>query len=172
MYESKRRAQEADGLSAAFSLTQHRGEPVEFQALGAQNKSTPGSTKSFEDQMQVMRQGGIGEHGTWRIQHEHGEVYRVGEHMRCKIGQHRGVIHGEAGLVVPAAFLRVGRTTRHPHRFGLLGGYTAECQLFERPYWHRRNLPPVLYSLGRSPASLTVFMIGHIGVILIRKETY
>src|SRR5215470_6832425 len=146
MYESKRRAQEADGLSAAFSLTQHRGEPVEFQALGAQNKSTPGSTKSFEDQMQVMRQGGI--------------------------GQHRGVIHGEAGLVVPAAFLRVGRTTRHPHRFGLLGGYTAECQLFERPYWHRRNLPPVLYSLGRSLASLTVFMIGHIGVILIRKETY
>src|SRR5215470_11334447 len=171
MHESKRRPQEADGLSTAFSLTQRCGEPVKFQALSAQNKSTPGSPKSLEDQMQVMRQRGIGEHGTWRIKHEHGEVYRVGEHMRCKIEQHRGVINGEACLVVPATFLRVGRATRHPHRFSLIGGYTAECQLFERPYRHRRNLPPVLYGLRRLPASLTVFMIGHIGVILIRKET-
>src|SRR5262249_15069622 len=40
-----------------------------------------------------------------------------------------------------------------------------------RPYRHRRNLPPVLHGLGRLPASLTILVIGDIGVILIRKET-
>src|SRR5262249_51259934 len=35
----------------------------------------------------------------------------------------------------------------------------------------RRNLPPVLHGLGRLPASLTILVIGDIGVILIRKET-
>src|SRR4029434_3317554 len=171
MHESKRRAQQADGLTAAFSLTQSLGKLVDLQTLGAQDKITPRSTKSFEGHMQVMRQGGIGEPGTWRIEHEHGEAYRVGEHVRCKTRQHRSVINSKACLVVLAAFLRVSRATRHPHSFSLLGGYTAEWQLFEGPYRHRRNLLPVLYSLGRLPASLTVFVIGNIGVILIRKET-
>src|SRR5215475_243842 len=148
MHESKRRAQETEGLSAVFSLTQRLRELVDLQTLGAQDKITPGSTKSCEDQMQVMRQGGIGERGTWRVEHEHGEVYRVGEHVCCEIGQHRSVINGKACLVVLAAFLRVSRATRHPHCFCLLGGYTAEGQLFERPYRHRRNLLPVLYGLG------------------------
>src|SRR5262249_820890 len=59
----------------------------------------------------------------------------------------------------------------HPHRFGLLRGDTAQGQFFERPDRHRRNLPPVLHGLRRLPASLTVFVIGNIGVIVIRKET-
>ena len=100
-----------------------------------------------------------------------GRCSGIGEHVRCKIGQHRSVISGKACLVVLAAFLRVSRATRHPHCFCLLGGYAAECQLFERSYRHRWNLLPVLYGLGRLPASLTVFVIGDIGVILIRKET-
>src|SRR6266700_3169361 len=103
MHESKRRAQEAEGLTAVFSLTQRLGEFVDLQTLGAQDKITPRSPKSFENQMQVMRQGGIGQHGTWRIEYEHGETGCLRKHVRGEIGQQRGVIDGEACLVVLAA---------------------------------------------------------------------
>ena len=118
-----------------------------------------------------MRQRRVGEHGARGIEDEHGQTRCVGEEVRREVREHGGIIERQARLIVLTPPLLIGGTTRHPHRFSLLRRYTTQGEFFECPNGHSWDIPPALHCLRRCAAPQTILVVGHIGVILVRKET-
>ena len=105
-------------------------------------------------QTQVVRQRRVGHHHLGGKQNTHAQAAVALHEVVRKIAQHRGVIHRHRGVEVAAFHITACGAAGHESALAVIGGHTAERQVFERIDGHRRNGLPAFHQARRFAALL------------------